>query len=48
MTVRIPAHTQIVCAIAGPFRAMFYGSFERHRVVEIPDAEPEAFKVFLK
>lgn len=30
------------------FKAMFRGSFDRPKEVEVPDGDPEAFKVVLR
>ncbi|KAH7704358.1 BTB/POZ domain containing protein, partial [Aphelenchoides avenae] len=33
---------------SGSFRAMFFGDFNRERVVEVPDASPDAFRALMK
>lgn len=45
---RIPAHALIVSADSEPFRAMFFGNFEKPDEVEIPDTDVESFKAFLR
>ncbi|KAH7713483.1 BTB/POZ domain-containing protein 6 [Aphelenchoides avenae] len=45
---RIPAIVAILCAASDVFEAMFYGSFERRKEVDVPDADPRVFKVILR
>ncbi|KAK3605339.1 hypothetical protein CHS0354_033828 [Potamilus streckersoni] len=46
--VEVKGHTVILAARSPVFQAMFFGQMERKREVEIEDASPESFKLFLK
>ncbi|KAH7696761.1 Btbd6 protein, partial [Aphelenchoides avenae] len=45
---RIPAIVAVLCAASDVFKTMFLGNFERPTEVDVPDAEPEAFKIVLR
>ncbi|KAH7713485.1 BTB/POZ domain-containing protein 6 [Aphelenchoides avenae] len=45
---RIPAIVAILCTASDVFKAMFLGNFERPTEVDVPDADPETFKIILR
>lgn len=47
-TERIPAISGILSVASDVFKAMFRGNFERPKEVDVPDGDPEAFKVILR
>ncbi|KAH7711466.1 BTB/POZ domain containing protein [Aphelenchoides avenae] len=44
---RIHAHADVMSTASDSFKAMFFGDFNRERVVEIPDVSPDAFRVIM-
>ncbi|KAH7702612.1 BTB/POZ domain-containing protein 6 [Aphelenchoides avenae] len=46
--VQMPAHSVVMSTASDPFKAMFFGGFNRERVVYIPDASPDAFRELLR
>ncbi|KAH7699134.1 BTB/POZ domain-containing protein 6 [Aphelenchoides avenae] len=41
------AHVNVMGAASDAFHAMFYGEFERHKVIDIEDGTPQGFRVLL-
>ncbi|KAL3885807.1 hypothetical protein ACJMK2_025844 [Sinanodonta woodiana] len=46
--IQVKGHTVILAARSPVFQAMFYGRIDSKREVEIEDASPESFQLFLK
>ncbi|KAH7695627.1 BTB/POZ domain-containing protein 6 [Aphelenchoides avenae] len=46
--VHFPAHSVVMSTASDPFKEMFFGDFNRERVVHIPDASPNAFQTLLR
>lgn len=45
---RIPAIVAMLCAASDVFKTMFIGNFERPAEVDVPDADPDTFKIMLR
>ncbi|KAH7711464.1 BTB/POZ domain-containing protein 6 [Aphelenchoides avenae] len=44
----IPARSAVLSTASDAFSVMFFGDFNRERVMKIPDASPDVFRALLK